>query len=68
MKPPFLLLSFCSSFAALLALPYSVELAISPLVVTGLLLMLRADYGRRFAPLDRPSRTTNTTEGLRLAA
>lgn len=44
MKPPLSLLSFVSSFAALLAFPLSPALAVAPLVLTGLVLMLRADY------------------------
>ena len=68
MKPPMLLLSFFASFAALFTLPYGVELAISPVVVTGLLVILRADYGRRMKPLAVGVKERTKDEGLRLAA
>lgn len=68
MKPPFLLLSFISSFAALLALPYSVELAVMPPVITGLLVIMGADYGRRFKALTHSVGARKSHEGLRLAA
>jgi hypothetical protein len=69
MKPPILLLSFFASFAALFSLSYSIEFAISPLVITGLLTILGADYGRSVKPLPVavPERKADD-EGLRLAA
>lgn len=68
MKPPILLLSFFASFAALFSLSYSIELAISPMVVTGLLAILRVDYGRRLTPLSVKVNDRASDEGLRLAA
>lgn len=68
MKPPILLLSFFASFAALFSLSYSIELAISPLVVTGLLVIFRADYGRRVKSLPLNIKERKSDEGLRLAA
>jgi hypothetical protein len=68
MKPPVLLLSFVASFAALFSLTYSIELAISPVVVTGLLTILAADYGRRTKPLRVAVKERKSDEGLRLAA
>ncbi len=68
MKPPVLLLSFFASFAALFSLSYSIEMAISPVVVTGLLVMLQADYGRRSKSLTAAVKEQKSDEGLRLAA
>jgi hypothetical protein len=68
MKPPFLLLSFISSFAALVALPLCPELAITPVVITGLLVVMNTDYGRRLTPLTEPAAARKTAERLRLAA
>lgn len=68
MKPPFLLLSFISSFAALIMLPFSPELAVTPVVVTGLLVVMNADYGRRLTRLTLPTGVRKTGERLRLAA
>lgn len=67
-KPPFLLLTFISSFAALLAFPVSPALAVSPVFVSGLLLIMRADYGRRIRPLTAPVRVSRAPEWFRLAA
>jgi len=68
MKPPFALLSFISSFASLVALPYSIELAVMPPVIAGMLAIMAADYGRRLKPLTRSVGARKTREGLRLAA
>ncbi len=68
MKPPIILLSFFASFAALFSLSYSIELAVSPLVITGLLAIMRTDYGRRSKPLTAPARSQTADERLRLAA
>lgn len=68
MKPPVLLLSFFASFAALFSLSYSIELAISPVVITGLLVILQADYGRRSKSLTVTIKERKSDEGLRLAA
>lgn len=68
MKPPIFLLLFISSFAALLALPLSVELAVSPIVLSGLALIMHGDYRHRPA-LRCPTRCAQRTpEHLRLAA
>lgn len=71
MKPPLFLLIFVSSFAALLALPFSPDLAVSPIVLSGLALIMRADYGRRLRPLTVPVRAraaNQAPEWFRLAA
>lgn len=68
MKPPFLLLSFAASFAALAAFPASPALAVTPLLVTGVLLLLRADYGRTSRPLGTTVAVRRAPERLRLAA
>lgn len=68
MKPPLLLLSFAASFAALAAFPASPALAVTPLLLTGVLLLLRADYGRNPRPLTAPVAVRRAPERLRLAA
>lgn len=68
MKAPLVLISFFSSFAALAALPWSVELAISPVVITGLAALLRADYGNRRASLVKVANDGTTPERLPFAA
>jgi hypothetical protein len=68
MKPPFLLLSFAASFAALAAFAASPALAVTPMLVTGVLLLLNADYGRNPRPLTAPVAARRGPERLRLAA
>lgn len=59
---------FCSSFPALALAPLGVELAIMPFLLTGLLLILEADYRRGTRVLLRPAAVRKTPERLRLAA
>ncbi|HWL14584.1 MAG TPA: hypothetical protein VNR00_03195 [Opitutus sp.] len=68
MKPPFLLILFAASFFALLALPLSFEAAVSPIAVSGLLVLLSTDYRRRTPLAASPVRRTKTRERLGLAA
>lgn len=68
MKPPFLLLSFAASFAALLALPANSALAITPVLVTGVLLIMATDYRRPRRLLTCPVAVRKSAERLRLAA
>jgi hypothetical protein len=68
MKPPFLLLSFAASFAALAAFAASPALAVSPMLITGVLLLLNADYGRNPHPLTAPVSAGRGAERLPLAA
>jgi hypothetical protein len=59
-------------FGAIAALPFDLEIVGSLLVVTGVLFIMRADYGRRFRTLKVTTtvaaRATKTDESLRLAA
>lgn len=68
MKAPIVLISFFSSFAALAALPWSIELAVSPVVITGLVALLRADYGSRRASLAQVANDRAKSERLPFAA
>ena len=68
MKAPIALISFFSSFAALAALPWSIELAVSPVVITGLVALLRADYGSRRLSLANVASDRKTAERLPFAA
>lgn len=58
-------------FGALAAMPFDLEIVGSFAVVSGVLFIMRADYGRRFRILDATAvrtTTTKTNESLRLAA
>ena len=59
-------------FGAIAALPFDLEIVASLAVVSGVLFIMRADYGRRFRTLESTAAVRasaiKTDESLRLAA
>jgi hypothetical protein len=59
---------FVAAFATFLILPFPAEITGSLTFITGLALVLSADYGRRLNPLPIHVAARRTRESLRLAA
>lgn len=64
----FLITFLSTNLAALLFAPVPATLPGSILFVTGLALIIRADYGRKLEPLTVPAATRRRNERLPLAA